>query len=88
MSHADIWYIEGGRDYATVVTSTEKILTLSSLSKLAENLPQPQFLRVHKSYIVALDKITAVERQRIYTGRAVIPIGDTYRADFARVVGG
>jgi DNA-binding LytR/AlgR family response regulator len=88
VNHADIWYIEGGKDYATVVTSTEKILTLSTLSKLAEALPQPQFMRVHKSYIVALDKITAVERQRIYTGKAVIPIGDTYRADFARVVGG
>lgn len=87
VNYADIWYIAGGKDYATVVTSTEKILTLSSLSKLAESLPQPQFLRVHKSYIVALDKITAVERQRIYTGKAVIPIGETYRADFARVVG-
>jgi DNA-binding LytR/AlgR family response regulator len=45
-------------------------------------------MRVHKSYIVALDKIASVERQRIYLGQAVIPIGDTYRADFARVVGG
>ena len=88
VNHADICYIEGGKDYATVVTSTEKILTLSSLSKLLEALPQPQFLRVHKSYIVALSKITAVERQRIYTGKAVIPIGDTYRAAFGRVVGG
>jgi len=87
VNYADIWHIEGGRDYATVVTGTEKILTLTSLSKLAQSLPQPRFLRVHKSYIVALDKITAVERQRIYTGRAVIPIGDTYRAGFARVVG-
>ena len=88
VNHADICYIEGGKDYATVVTSTEKILTLSSLSKLLEALPQPQFLRVHKSYIVALARITAIERQRIYTGRAVIPIGDTYRAEFSRVVGG
>lgn len=87
VNHADICYIEGGKDYATVVTSTEKILTLSSLSKLLEALPQPQFLRVHKSYIVALSHITAVERQRIYTGRAVIPIGDTYRAEFGRAVG-
>ena len=88
VNHADICYIEGGKDYATVVTSTEKILTLRSLSKLLEALPQPQFLRVHKSYIVALARITAIERQRIYTGRAVIPIGDTYRAEFSRVVGG
>ena len=87
VSHAEICYIEGGKDYATVVTDTDKLLTLSSLRKLAESLPQPHFLRVHKSYIVALDKIVAVERQRIYTEKAVIPIGETYRAEFNRVVG-
>ncbi|GAA4389378.1 LytTR family DNA-binding domain-containing protein [Hymenobacter koreensis] len=87
VNHADIRYIEGGRDYATVFTATERILTLTSLGKLSETLPHPPFMRVHKSYIVALNQITSVERQRIYLGQAVIPIGDTYRADFARVVG-
>ncbi|WP_324670961.1 LytTR family DNA-binding domain-containing protein [Hymenobacter sp. GOD-10R] len=88
VDYADLWHIEGGKDYATVVTSTEKLLTLISLNQLAEQLPHPQFLRVHKSYIVALDKISVVERQRIYTDKAVIPIGDTYRAAFTRVVEG
>ena len=88
VDYDDIWHLEGGKDYVTVVTTSENILTLSSLSKLAESLPKSRFPRVHKSYIVALDKITAVERQRIYTSKAVIPIGETYRADFARLVGG
>ena len=57
VNHADIRYIEGGRDYATVFTSTERILTLTSLSKLLEGLPQPQFMRVHKSYIVRLEDV-------------------------------
>ncbi|MCC2545493.1 LytTR family DNA-binding domain-containing protein [Hymenobacter sp. BT175] len=87
VDHTDIRYLEGGRDYVTVITGTERILTLTSLGKLAESLPQPPFMRVHKSYIVALDKITSVERQRIYLGQTIIPIGETYRADFARVVG-
>jgi two-component system LytT family response regulator len=88
VDHAEVWHIEGGKDYATVVTSTEKLLTLTSLTQLADQLPHPQFLRVHKSYIVALDKINVVERQRIYTAKGVIPIGDTYRAAFTKVVEG
>jgi two-component system, LytTR family, response regulator len=87
INHSDIIYIEGGKDYITVFTKTEKILSLSSLTKLQESLPYPQFLRVHKSYIVALDKIESVERQRIFMGKMVIPIGDTYKDEFFRVVG-
>jgi two-component system, LytTR family, response regulator len=87
INYSDILYIEGGKDYITVFTKTEKILSLSSLTKLQESLPHPQFLRVHKSYIVALDKIESVERQRIFMGKTVIPIGDTYKDEFFRVVG-
>ncbi len=87
INHSDILYIEGGKDYITVFTKTEKILSLSSLTKLQESLPHPQFLRVHKSYIVSLDKIESVERQRIFMGKMVIPIGDTYKDEFFRVVG-
>jgi two-component system, LytTR family, response regulator len=87
INHSDILYIEGGKDYITVFTKTEKILSLSSLTKLQESLPFPQFLRVHKSYLVALDKIESVERQRIFMGKTVIPIGDTYKDEFFRVVG-
>jgi two-component system, LytTR family, response regulator len=87
INHSDILYIEGGKDYITVFTKTEKILSLSSLTKLQESLPHPQFLRVHKSYIVALDKIESVERQRIFMSKTVIPIGDTYKDEFFRVVG-
>ena len=87
INHSDISYVEGGKDYITVFTKTEKILSLTSLTKLQESLPYPQFLRVHKSYIVALDKIESVERQRIFMGKMVIPIGDTYKDEFFRVVG-
>jgi DNA-binding LytR/AlgR family response regulator len=87
INHSDILYVEGGKDYITVFTKTEKVLSLSSLTKLQESLPHPQFLRVHKSYLVALDKIESVERQRIFLGKTVIPIGDTYKDEFFRVVG-
>jgi two-component system, LytTR family, response regulator len=87
INHSDILYVEGGKDYITVFTKTEKVLSLSSLTKLQESLPYPQFLRVHKSYLVALDKIESVERQRIFLGKTVIPIGDTYKDEFFKVVG-
>lgn len=86
INHSDILYIEGGKDYITVFTKTEKILSLSSLTKLQESLPYPQFMRVHKSYIVALDKIESVERQRIFMGKMVIPVGETYKDEFFKVV--
>lgn len=87
VNYADILYIEGGKEYATVVTRMGKLLTLTSLLKLTESLPAPRFMRVHKSYIVALDKIEAVERQRVYLFGTVIPIGESYRASFAQVLG-
>jgi len=87
VSHADIYYIEGGKEYATLITANGNILTLTSLAKLSDSLPTSQFQRVHKSYIVALNKIESVERQRIYLAGAVLPVGDTYRAEFARRLG-
>ncbi|MEO8406542.1 MAG: LytTR family DNA-binding domain-containing protein [Chitinophagaceae bacterium] len=86
--HAEILLIEGGKEYITIYTATEKIMSLASLSKLLENLPYPQFMRVHKSYIVALDKIDSIERQRIFIGTQVIPIGDTYKDEFIKQIGG
>ena len=52
------------------------------MKQLEESLPSNRFLRVHKSYIVALDKINSVERQEIYIGDRVIPIGITYQEAF------
>lgn len=80
----DILYLEGGKDYVTIFTRTEKILSLAGLTKIQQNLPYPQFMRVHKSYVVALNKIDSIERQRIYIGKVIIPVSDTYKEEFAR----
>jgi two-component system LytT family response regulator len=87
ISYSDILYVEGGKDYVTVFTKTKKVLSLSSLRKMQESLPYPQFIRVHKSYIISLDKIDSIGRQRVLMGKTVIPIGDTYKDEFLRVVG-
>jgi two-component system LytT family response regulator len=86
VNFADIRYIEGGREYATLVLTTTKLLTLTSLHKLLESLPAAQFIRVHKSYIVALNQIKFVERQRIHLANAVIPVGGAYRDSFLKLL--
>lgn len=78
----DILYIEGLKDYISIFTKTERVITLQNMKKMEETLPKGQFIRVHKSYIIALDKIDSIERSRISICSKIIPIGDTYRDEF------
>lgn len=78
----DILYIEGLKDYISIYTKAERIITLQNMKKMEETLPKGQFIRVHKSYIISLDKIESIERSRISICGKVIPIGDTYRDEF------
>lgn len=78
----DILYIEGLKDYISIFTKNERVITLQNMKKMEETLPKDQFIRVHKSYIIALDKIESIERSRITICSKIIPIGDTYRDEF------
>lgn len=75
----EILYIESRGDYVYVVCSQAKVLTLMTLKKLIAKLPEVQFIRVHKSYVVAISKIKAIEQGRIHINGITIPIGDLYR---------
>lgn len=75
----DIRYMESMRDYVSVYTENERILTLQSLRTFEEQLRTSSLMRVHKSYIVNLDRIDKVERRRIVIGDKYIPIGETYQ---------
>lgn len=77
----DILYIESLKDYVKVaLNSSEKsLLSLTSLKALEEKLPRKRFLRVHRSYIVSLDKITAMTKNSIQIGRKVITRGTVQR---------
>ncbi len=83
----DILYIEGLKDYISIYTPTERIVTLQNMKKMEDILPSARFVRVHRSYIVALDKIASIERGRIFIEDKVIPVGDTYRDTFYRQIG-
>jgi len=83
---ADILYIEGLKDYISIYTPTNRIITLQNMKKMEETLPSSAFIRVHKSYIVALDKVECIERGKITIHNKVIPIGDTFREDFFKCI--
>lgn len=82
INHADICYFEGARDYVVIRTINETILTLQSMKSIQESLPEPTFIRVHKSFIVSLDKIDFIERGRISIRDKMIPISDSYKESF------
>lgn len=83
-----ILYIEGLKDYISIFTPTERIITLQNMKKMEDTLPEKHFVRVHKSYIVALNKIDSIERSRIFIGDKIIPVGDTYRDNFFKIIEG
>jgi two-component system LytT family response regulator len=82
----DILFIEGLKDYISIFTSTERIITLQIMKKMEDALPEKHFIRVHKSYIVALNKIDSIERSRIWIKDKIIPVGDTYRDQFFKII--
>ncbi|MXV17540.1 LytR/AlgR family response regulator transcription factor [Hufsiella ginkgonis] len=84
----DILYIEGLKDYISIFTAAERVITLQNMKKMEEVLPSHRFIRVHKSYIVSLDKIDSIERSRIQICDKIIPIGDTYRDYFFKLIEG
>lgn len=78
----DLLYISGEGDYRCLHTARKPIFTLETLAELEERLPPDLVCRVHKSYMVAVDRIEVVERDRITIGSAVIPISESYRQRF------
>lgn len=83
-----ILYIEGLKDYVKIYLEGEPhpILSLLSLKSLEEMLPDEQFIRVHRSFIVQGCKIKLIDRNRIVFGKEYIPISDSYKDAFAEFI--
>lgn len=84
----DIIYIEGLKDYVKVFLKNEAkpIMSLSSLKALEAKLPETKFMRVHRSFIVNLEKIDTIERSRIVFGKVYIPVSEQYKEAFNNFV--
>ena len=80
----DIVYIEGLKDYVKIYTegNTKATLSLSSMHSIESALPSSQFFRVHRSYIVNVNKVKVLERGQIIFGEKYIPVSDSYREKF------
>ncbi|MCW3111247.1 MAG: DNA-binding response regulator [Segetibacter sp.] len=75
----DILYIEGMRNYLRIHTVNKKIMTLQSFSELEQLIPSHLVCRVHKSFMIAINKIESIERSEIKIGTAIIPVSPTYK---------
>ena len=82
----DILFIEGLKDYVKLHTADKPVLSLLSLRTLEQGLPAHRFVRVHRSYIVALDKIDVIEKSRIKIGQHSITISEMYRDAFLKKI--
>jgi DNA-binding LytR/AlgR family response regulator len=84
INFSDILYIEGKGAYLRIVTKAAKIMTLQNFQHMESLLPSDNFIRVHKSFIVAMNKIEHIERNRIKIGGELIPVGLSYREGFMK----
>ncbi len=79
---SDILYIESMKDYVKIFCGPKPIFSLMSLKQLESMLPSNDFIRVHRSFIVALQKISFIGKSKIVIGQTSIPISNFYRDDF------
>jgi len=81
---SDIKFIEGMREYLSLHIENQKpVMTLMSMKKMEAFLPENTFMRVHRSYIVNLNKITTIERNRIiFDNKIYIPVSEQYKTKF------
>ena len=84
--YADILYVEGLKDYVTIYTRQQKITSLQRLKVLEETLPSSKFIRIHNSYIVALDAIEVIHKGDVQIGTAMLPISDSYKKNFKEFI--
>lgn len=90
INFSEILYIEGLKDYVKIYLkdNPKPILTLMSLKKLEEELPSNNFMRIHRSFIIGLDKIETIERNHIVIGKEQIAIAPNYKDSLMEYIGG
>lgn len=82
VNYTDILYIEGLKNYVSIYTPDERIITYQSLRELEAELPVSMFYRLHKSYIISIERIKSIDGHSVFIQDKSIPIGETYREQF------
>lgn len=86
LRYADILYVEGLKNYVSIVVPGQRVITYLTLRELEAQLPRPPFVRVHKSFIISLDHLRMVDGHLLHIGNEAITVGETYREEFFRLI--
>ena len=86
INFCDILYLEGLKDYVKIYCGSKPIITNQSMKYFEAKLPQNTFIRVHRSYIVSLDKITSITKNRVVIGDKYIPISGSFKDSFFQLI--
>lgn len=78
---SDILWIEAMDNYSIIVTKNKKSIVSLFLKQLNKKLPESKFIRIHRSYIVAIDKIDGIEENTLYVNKKILPIGKSFREE-------
>jgi DNA-binding LytR/AlgR family response regulator len=81
INKSDVLWIESLGDYVTLNTENEKHIVHSTMQEIMEKFPEKDFIRVHRSFIIRINKIENIEDDLIHYGKQLIPIGKTYRQE-------
>jgi two-component system LytT family response regulator len=84
ISPDDIYFIEGLSDYIRIHLQNERLIVLDNLKDFINKLPSNEFMRIHKSYIIQLEKIKSIDGNLIYHALGSTPIGETYKNEIKR----
>lgn len=84
---SDILFVEGAGNYMTFYTTEKKFLSLLTMQEVLDLLPKEMFARIHKSYLVSLSHIDAIEKHDVIIKGKPVPIGITYREQFFATIG-
>jgi DNA-binding LytR/AlgR family response regulator len=80
-----ILYIEAMRDYIQVFTDDQKIMSLMNMKDIIEMLPTGEFVRIHRSFIIPISKVSKVSSKKVLIGTKEIPIGEMFRDEFLKL---
>lgn len=83
---SDILFIESIKDYIKIITVTNTVITKQSISSVEEMLPAEMFIRIHRSYIVALNKIESYNNELVWIAKQELPISRMYRHEVGKIL--
>lgn len=84
--YEDILYLEAAGNYVTFVLKDKKVMSRSTLMEVISHLPPEKFVRTHRSYVVAVNKIDKVERHQVTLNKATVPVSEAYSQDLAALL--